>query len=262
MRIRLAGPVIPPARCRSRAGALLPALGGTLVALLAWGCGGRQDRSTADLAASNKDSMPRVDPALCDTRDKRVVTFDLNRDGKPDVWKLYAQVEEGGTRTEVLTCKQVDYDKDGRKDYVAIYNRRGELVAEEFDFTFDGVFDARHHYDRTTGLLYMAERSSSHDRKPDTWEKYDQQGRLLSVERDRNGDGKPDLWEQYQGGQLIAILYDDDFDGRVDRRESARPAPASGSEVTSTTGPDEPVDTVEDEAEELRRTQSPAGGRQ
>jgi hypothetical protein len=39
------------------------------------------------------------------------------------------------------------------------------------------------------------------------------------VRRDRNKDGKPDVWEQYKGGVLIAILYDDDFDGKVDRRD-------------------------------------------
>ncbi len=39
------------------------------------------------------------------------------------------------------------------------------------------------------------------------------------MRRDRNGDGQPDLWEQYKDGVLIAILYDDDFDGKVDRRE-------------------------------------------
>ncbi len=27
------------------------------------------------------------------------------------------------------------------------------------------------------------------------------------------------MWEQYKDGVLIAILYDDDFDGKVDRRE-------------------------------------------
>ena len=36
---------------------------------------------------------------------------------------------------------------------------------------------------------------------------------------DRNNDGQPDLWEQYKDGVLIAILYDDNFDGKVDRRE-------------------------------------------
>ena len=42
---------------------------------------------------------------------------------------------------------------------------------------------------------------------------------LSNVRRDRNGDNQPDLWEQYKDTILIAILYDEDFDGKVDRRE-------------------------------------------
>ena len=45
-------------------------------------------------AGSNQDLMPTIDPELCDTSGKQVQTFDLNQDEKPDVWKLYAEVEE------------------------------------------------------------------------------------------------------------------------------------------------------------------------
>jgi hypothetical protein len=243
------------------------AVSAAMVGLLAGaGCGGKNKKDGTGpegMAASNQQLIPKVDPTLCDTKGKQVQTFDLNQDGKPNVWKLYASVEEGGTRVDVLTCKQVDYDNDGQKDYVAIYNRRGELVAEEFDFTFNGKFDARTHYDKKTGNIYMVERDLDHDKKPDTWEKYDSRGNLESIERDRNGDGKPDLWEQYQNGQLIAILYDDDFDGKVDRKESARPvalpasSPAPGA---SSPQPGEPVDTVEGDAEEMKKTGQPPSG--
>jgi len=193
--------------------------------LLAAGCGGgsKGGGTTEGITGSNQKNIPKVDSELCDTSGKQVQTFDLNQDNTPDVWKLYATVEEDGTKIEVLTCKQVDYDHDGKKDYVAIYNKTGEMVAEEFDFTFDGRFDAREHYEKKGGKVYMVERDLDHNKSPDTWEKYDPDGNLESVERDRNGDGKPDLWEQYQRGVLLAILYDDDFDRKVDRKESGRP---------------------------------------
>lgn len=192
---------------------------------LAAGCGGSGTGggTTEGITGSNQKNIPKVDAELCDTSGKQVQTFDLNQDNTPDVWKLYATVEEDGTKIDVLTCKQVDYDHDGKKDYVAIYNRTGEMVAEEFDFTFDGRFDAREHYDKKGGKIYMVERDLDHNKAPDTWEKYDVDGNLESVERDRNGDGKPDLWEQYQRGVLLAILYDDDYDRKVDRKESGRP---------------------------------------
>ena len=94
----------------------------------------------------------------------------------------------------------------------------------------------------------MVERDLDHNKNPDTWERFDTSGALESIERDRNGDGKADLWEQYQKGTLVTILYDDDFDRKVDRKESARPLPAPGAATTpptSTTTPAEPVDTVE-----------------
>ena len=231
------------------------------------GCKGKGSVSAGGgNAGSNQELMPKIDPELCDTSGKQVQTFDLNQDDKPDVWKLYAQMEEDGAKLDVLTCKQVDYDHDGQKDYVATYNKQGELVAEQFDFTFDGKFDATEHYDKKNGQIYMVERDLDHNKNTDTWEKYDTSGSLESIERDRNGDGKADLWEQYQKGTLVTILYDDDFDRKVDRKEHGRaepqlpPAPRPGSSPA----PEEPVDTVEGEvpskvpADESKTTPAPS----
>lgn len=189
-------------------------------------CGGSNKKSTTKnvTGAEGTDSIqvPRVDPKLCDTKGKKVSTYDLNHDNRPDVWKLYATADEGGTSVQILTCKQVDLDHDGKKDYVQTYSRTGEIIAEEFDFTFEGSMDATEHYDKKTGKIYLIERDSDHDKKPDVWEKYDDQGRIESVRRDRNADGKPDIWEQYKDGVLLAILYDDDFDNKVDRKDEVK----------------------------------------
>lgn len=163
--------------------------------------------------------VPKVDETLCDTKGKRVETFDLNRDGKPDVWKLFATVQEGGTTVEALTCKQVDFDHDGVKDYVVTYKDTGEMITESIDLGFDDRFDARHHFDPETHKVFLIERDTDFDKKPDVWEKYNKDGVIESVRRDSNADGKPDIWEQYVDGVLVAILYDDDFDNRVDRKE-------------------------------------------
>lgn len=235
-------------------------------------CGDKNKGGAADadgFSNSNQANMPKVDPALCDTSGKNVQTFDLNQDGRADVWKIYAQEEEDGAKLDILTCKQVDYDKDGTKDYVVIYNRQGEMVVEEIDLGLDGQFDAREHYDKKTGTIYMVERDIDHNKNTDTWEKYDTGGQLQSIERDRNGDGKPDLWEQYQAGTLLAILYDDDYDRKVDRKEqatsqvklpaSAPPPPGTGSAPPAA---DEPVDTVEGDVakptEESKTAPAPA----
>jgi len=163
--------------------------------------------------------VPKVDPTLCDTAGKNVVTYDLNKDNKPDVWRLYKTEDEGGTKVEYLTCKQVDFDHDGRKDWVVAYNRKGNILFEKADFDYDGKWDVSKIYDTKTGVVAEIERDTDFDGKFDVKEVYDSAGQLTSVRRDRNGDGQPDLWEQYKDGVLIAILYDDDFDGKVDRRE-------------------------------------------
>jgi hypothetical protein len=44
-------------------------------------------------------------------------------------------------------------------------------------------------------------------------------GRLEKLTYDRNGDGRSDAWVEMDGTRLVRADLDDDFDGRVDRRE-------------------------------------------
>jgi hypothetical protein len=217
------------------------ALGALAVIALA-GCGGSKKKVTDAKTAGPADNpgeieVPNIDKSLCDTDGKSVGAFDLNRDGKPDVWKLFKSFEDNGTKIDVLTCKQVDLDHDGRKDYVILFDDNGGKIAEYFDFDFDGQFDATHYYEGKSAQVYLVERDSDFDKKPDIWEKYAKGGGLDSVRRDRNADGKPDVWEQYKDGQLIAILYDDDFDARVDRRDEVAAKPKSLDQTPSAPAP-------------------------
>jgi hypothetical protein len=180
-------------------------------------CGGGDKKDTTPKEADT--GIPKVDPSLCETTGKNVVTYDLNHDNRPDVWRLYKTEDEGGTKIEFMTCKQVDFDHDGRKDWVVAYNRKGTPLFEKADFDYDGKWDMSAVFDTKTGLVAEVERDTDFDGKFDVKEIYDSGGVLTSVRRDRNGDGQPDQWEQYRDNTLIAILYDDDFDGKVDRRE-------------------------------------------
>jgi hypothetical protein len=204
-------------------GKLLEVVG--LSVLLLGACHGKG----ADTTPKNENvdsAVPKVDPTLCDTNGKNIVTYDLNHDNKPDVWRLYKSEDEGGTKVEFMTCKQVDFDHDGRKDWVVGYNRKGNTLFEKADFDYDGKWDMSAVYDTKSGVVAEVERDTDFDGKFDVKEVYDSGGQLTSVRRDRNSDGQPDLWEQYKENVLIAILYDDDFDGKVDRRDEipgARP---------------------------------------
>ena len=109
--------------------------------LFLFACHGKDEATTPtkDVDAA----IPKVDPTLCDTTGKNVVTYDLNKDGKPDVWRLYKTEDEGGTKVEFMTCKQVDFDHDGRKDWVVAYNRKGTPLFEKADFDYDGKVDRK-----------------------------------------------------------------------------------------------------------------------
>jgi len=204
-------------------------------------CGGSQTKVAGPTTTSGNEDLhiPAVNPQLCDPKDKKVTLYDLNHDGKPDVWKLTQEKEEHGTKVDVLTCKEVDLNHDGKKDYVAQYDENGNLILEEYDFDFDGKFDARIHIDRKTGKKFAVERMSAFGDQPDVWEKYGPDEKLETVRRDRNGDGQPDYWENYQAGQLDKILYDDDFDGKVDRKEEAHPERDLGVAASQTPPLDE-----------------------
>ena len=182
-------------------------------------CGGKKAAPAKPATANIDTSIPKVDPTLCDTNGKNVVTYDLNHDNRPDVWRLYKVEDEGGTKVEFMTCKQVDFDRDGDKDWVVAYNRKGAPLFEKADFDYDGKWDMSAVYDTKKGTVAEVERDTNFDGTFDVKEVYDSTGQLASIRKDRNTDGQPDLWEQYRDTVLLAILYDDDYDGKVDRRE-------------------------------------------
>ena len=232
----------------------LVGLSALLALFAATACGGGKKGEGTTGNTSADGGIPKVDPTLCDTNGKNVVTYDLNHDNRPDVWRLYKTEDEGGTKVEFMTCKQVDFDHDGRKDWVVAYNRKGNPLFEKADFDYDGKFDMSSVYDTKANTLAEVERDTNFDGKFDVKEVYDSAGTLTSVRRDRNSDGNPDLWEQYKDTVLLAILYDDDFDGKVDRRDEV---PGSRPKMDL---PPPPVDTTETpEASDPAGTGSGAG---
>ena len=176
--------------------------------------GGCKDKKAATTPTDgNLDtSIATVDPTLCDTNGKNIVTYDLNHDGRPDVWRLYKVEDEGGTKVEFLTCKQVDFDHNNKKDWVVAYNMKGNPLYEKADFDYDGVWDMSAVYDTKTLTVAEVERDTDFDGKFDVKEIYDTAGVLTSVRKDRNTDGKPDLWEQYKD----TVLLGGDVDGGRD----------------------------------------------
>ena len=218
-------------------------------------CGGKsKDKGTKLMNQDEEDEriVAKVDPSLCDTKGKKIVTSDLDRDNKPDVWRLYATVEEGETTVEFLSCRQTDYDHDGDKDHVIAFTQKGAKSFEKFDFDFDGRFDAFYQYDPKTGRKFEVQRETGFDGRYDVQEVYDDKEVLKTVKHDRNGDGNPDMWEQWVGDNLVAILYDDDYDSKVDRRQEmkAKPKkPSAGNDTASSESSDPEAEPAGDGAD-------------
>ena len=173
----------------------------------------------ASAAGGNIPTPPNVDRTKCDEKGKTVITADTNLDKKPDVWKFYQSVDVSGQKTEILTCKEVDLNHDGKIDLVYYYDDKGAtLTLDEADTDFDGKFDMTRYY--ANGKVVREELDTNFDGKPDVW-KYFEDEKLVRQERDTNGDGKVDEWEYYEGGKLDRIGYDTTGNGTVNKWDRA-----------------------------------------
>lgn len=182
--------------------------------------------------------------------------FDLNRDGQPDVFKYYREVEDPknpGNKLEQLSRKDLDINHDGKIDIVRFYDAKGELTEERVDLDFDGRFDSVTFL--ANGVPARQEIDLSYDGKPEVT-KYFDDGKLTRIEADRNSDGQIDTWEYYVNGELDRIGTDADLDGQADSWErkkapdastappAAAPAPAPGKAAEpSAAAPSAPAKT-------------------
>ncbi len=112
-----------------------------LLALTTAGTGATARRaSLSPECASDADCVgrfPHLDRSRCDPKGKRVITMDLNGDGRPDTWKYYAKA----AGQELLTCTQRDLNFDGTADISSHFDARGGRLIEELDLDFDGQPD-------------------------------------------------------------------------------------------------------------------------
>jgi hypothetical protein len=198
--------------------------------LVACGASPKHAEMVSSPGASASDATA-VDRNKCDETGKTVVTADTNQDQKPDVWKYFQTVDVGGQKTEILTCKQVDLNHDGKLDIIYYYDDKGvQTTVEEFDLDFDGKFDLTVYY--VNGKKVREELDTNYDQRPDLWKYYEDE-KLVRIERDTNGDGKVDEWQYYEGGKLDRIGYDTTGSGHVDRWDRA----PEGDEEASAAAP-------------------------
>jgi hypothetical protein len=165
----------------------------------------------------------------------KLVEYDLNRDGRPDIFK-YFKISTVGTTTlkGPLVRKVIDLNHDGRIDLMALYDDKQALIEERTDLDFDSRFDEVIHY--RAGKVVRKEIDLNYDGTPDVI-KYYKKEVLLRVEANRNGDGQIDTWEYYEQGQLDRVGVDLDRDGKADkwdrRQAKSEEAPLAANKESS-----------------------------
>lgn len=148
--------------------------------------------------------------------DTEIEKYDLDGDGKEDVWKYFVRVgvtEDKKTGTRLLAKKELDLNHDGTVDMSIHYNKFGEVVREVMDHDFDGKIDAIDYY--LEGKQYKREVKLNFKEQTSVWRYYDGE-ELSRKEKDTTGNAKPDLFEYYKKGKLVRIGYDKDGDGKPD----------------------------------------------
>jgi len=154
---------------------------------------------------------------------EKLSEIDVNRDGRPDVWKI-SRESDG---KEITVRKLMDLNGDGRIDAREYYTPQGLLEKIVYDMDFDGQPDVVRFYEKDQ--LVRKEYALGFDGISRTLSYYEK-GKLIRKERDTNHDGNVDYWEYWESGALDRIGYDDDGDGQVDRWESKKVAAAAGDE--------------------------------
>jgi hypothetical protein len=170
------------------------------------------------LKATTKASYDKTSGRL------RELTFDGNKNGRVDTW-----TDMDGNRP---LRSRIDSNEDGRVDRWEYYDKAGQLAKVGFSRKSDGKPDAWAFSTKEGRIERIEVSSSGEEARVDRWEFYDVSGPpgpdgtgpLLRVEEDTNRDGKQDKWERFENGVVRVAEFDQDYDGRPDRRLTYRDA--------------------------------------
>jgi hypothetical protein len=147
----------------------------------------------------------------CDTAAPSTERVDLNRDGRPDM----SIVRASGTEQ----CRSLDLNFDGHVDAWVYRGSDGQVRRRETDYDKDGRIDEVAHFER--GHITARERAATLVGKVDTWHFY-KDGKLERSERDANGDGYIDQWWEFpRAGQTDCPIV------HMDANDDGRPDPAA-----------------------------------
>jgi hypothetical protein len=181
-------------------------------------CSACADPERARLKATTKASYDESTGKLTE------LTFDANRNGRIDTW-----TEMDGTRP---VRSRIDTNEDGAIDRWEYYDQAGKLTKVGFSRRNGDKPDAWVFSTAEKRIERIEVSSTADEAHIDRWEFYDVSaapgpdgtGPLLRVEEDTDRDGTRDKWERYENGLIKTAEFDENRDGRPDRRLTYRDA--------------------------------------
>ena len=137
------------------------------------------------------------------------LTGDANKNGRIDTW-----TEMDGNRA---VRSRIDTNEDGKVDRWEYYDQAGKVTKNGLSRQ-GGDRPDTWAYSAADGRIARMEVSSTADEKKiDRWERYENDV-LVSVEFDENGDGRPDRRLTYRGTELASIETEPDASGQYTKK--------------------------------------------
>lgn len=155
-----------------------------------------------------------IQAAYDDTGYLRMLTFDSNRNGKPDTWSHM----EGSRIARI----DIDADEDGTIDRWEYYDSKQGLEKVGTSRANDGQVDTWT-YAARDGTVARVEMSTKRDGTITRTEFYEG-GLLARAEEDTDGNGIVDKWETYANGVVSSVAFDTEGAGHPTRRILYGPA--------------------------------------
>jgi Putative prokaryotic signal transducing protein len=133
--------------------------------------------------------------------------------------------------SRIILKTEIDRNLDGKIDYIAHYDERGQIESAEADDNFDGVFETRQHFRR--GNIVVSETDTDGDGYPDL-RSYYENGVWTKTEYLNPLNSLPLRVEYFKLGKLTMAEMDTNRDGKLDTRYLYTPL----GEVASTVAMD------------------------
>jgi hypothetical protein len=150
---------------------------------------------------------PPIQAAYDQTGKLRLLTYDSNGNGKPDMWSYM----DGGRIVRI----EIDKDEDGVIDRWEYYDANQKLEKVGTSRANDGKVDTWAF--PPDGNTVRVELSTKRDGRVTRTEFYEG-GVLVRAQEDTDGNGSLDKWETYANGVLTSVAFDTEGAGRPTRR--------------------------------------------